>query len=164
MARSARDVQGLAEAYSLFDQLPGAAEQELAVEMAAIGRELLAAQRADVPKATGKLEAALTLQLLLSRLKVRVGLIGIGGRAFLGRAFYGRFVEFGRRAQTVIVTRRLKRNGRKGRSKTGKPYKLRVNPKPGARPFVEQPFLAEVADAHLSDFWADALARIGAKP
>lgn len=190
--------QGLAEAYSLLDLIPSAAEQELATEMAAIGRELLAAQQADVAKDTGALEGALSLQVILKRLQVRVGLLrgareggsfnGRVRRAIQGGPFYGRFVEFGHRAQTVLVTRRIKRanrrltgNNRKGQTRKtlfrgasdrmrrrgpnkgtpiGSPYKIRVKAM-SARPFVAQPLLAEVAASHLSDFWANALERLG---
>jgi hypothetical protein len=191
-------IQGLAETYSLLDQLPSAAHEELAVELALMARELSAAQHADVAKDTGELDAALTYQLLLSRLKIKVGLLS-GGRAgytFNGRQrkalaggpFYGRFVEGGRAAQTVLVTRRIKKrkvrgNGRNGTTRrviyktpkrrlrrnsspnrgsfVGDPYKIRVKAQ-AARPFVAQPLLVEVAESHLSDFWANALARTGA--
>lgn len=190
-------VDGLAETYSLFDQLPRAAADELAVEIAIVGRELLAAQHADVAKDTGALDGALALQLLLERLTIRVGLLK-GGRAaskFNGRAskakaggpFYGRFVEFGREEQTVLVTRRIKQrrlrgNNRKGNNRRtqfggasdrlrrrgpnrgtpiGSPYKLKVK-QMGARPFVAQPLLEEASSTILSDFWANALKRLGA--
>jgi len=192
-------VQGLADAYSLLDHLPTAAHEELAVEMGVIARELSAAQRADVAKDTGALEAALTYQLELERLQVKVGLLSgarsartFNGRTFKARAggpFYGRIVESGRAAQTVLVTRRIKKrkvkgNGRNGTKRrvllttpkrrlrrgsspnagtfVGDPYKLRVKAK-AARPFVAQPLLVEVAENHLSDFWVDALARLGAR-
>ncbi|HEX8419468.1 MAG TPA: hypothetical protein VF638_05585 [Sphingomonas sp.] len=190
-------VQGLAEAYSFLGNAGASAREELGVELAIIGREILAAQRADAPKATGKLDAALSLQLLLANLKVRIGLLlggrdagKINGRRDKGRSggpFYGRIVEFGRRAQTVLVTRRIKRrrvkgNGRNGTIRTvtyatpkrrmrrrsspnagsfvGDPYKLRVQAKEG-RPFVAQPLLREVADQHIGEYWGRVLARMG---
>ncbi len=185
----AEKVEGLAEAYALFGQLPDAAEYELGVEMAIIGREILAAQHADVAKLTGALDAALALQLLLDRLKIRVGLLAKGGRgrrAGQGGPFYGRFVEFGRSAQTVVVTRRIKKRRARGNSKNGNtrrieyqgastrlrrrgpnkgtpigsPYKLRVRVRQ-AHPFVAQPLLQEAADLHLSDYWAKVLALAG---
>lgn len=188
-------VDGLAETYSLFDQLPQAAEDELAVEMAILGREILAAQHADVAKDTGALGAALSLQLLLDRLKIRVGLIGrdarkVNGRTYKARTggpFYGRFVEFGRSEQTVVVTRRIKQRRLKGNNRQGNtrrtqfggaserlrrrgpnrgtpigsPYKMRVRGM-GKRPFVAQPLLHDAASSLLSDFWANALRRLGA--
>lgn len=188
-------IEGLAETYSLLDQIPQAAQDELAVEMAILGREILVAQQADVAKDTGKLSAALSLQLLLERLKIRVGLIGQAARTFNGRSykartggpFYGRFVEFGRAEQTVVVTRRIKQrrligNNRKGSTRqtvyggaskrlrprgpnrgtpVGSPYKMRVKGKE-ARPYVAQPLLQEAASSVLSDFWSNALKRLGA--
>lgn len=188
-------IEGLAETYSLLDQIPQAAQDELAVEMAILGREILVAQQADVAKDTGKLSAALSLQLLLERLKIRVGLIGQAARTFNGRSykartggpFYGRFVEFGRAEQTVVVTRRIKQrrligNNRKGSTRQtvyggaskrlrrrgpnrgtpiGSPYKMRVKGKE-ARPYVAQPLLQEAASSVLSDFWSNALKRLGA--
>lgn len=187
-------IQGLAEAYSLFDRLPSAAHEEMAVEIAVIARELSAAQKADVPEATGALSAALTYQVELERLTAKVGLLqdaraarvfnGRQRRAVAGGPFYGRFVEFGRSEQTVLVTRRIKSRRIRGKgadrrviyqtpkrrlrrnsspnrgSYVGDPYKLRVKFK-GARPFVAQPLLQEVADNHLSEFWAGAIARAG---
>ncbi len=195
MPRNA-DVQGLAEAYALFDHLPTAAHEEMAVELGIIARELSAAQHADVPRDTGALDNALTYELLLDRLKVKVGLLRgargartFNGRTFNGKAggpFYGRIVENGRSAQTVLVTRRIKKRRVTGNGRTSKrqvsyatpkrklrqrsspnagtfvgdPYKLRVKAQAG-RPFVAQPLLVEVAESHLSDFWADALTRLG---
>lgn len=195
MARNT-DVQGLAEAYALFDQLPTAAHEEMAVELGVIARELSAAQHADVARDTGALDNALSYELLLDRLKVKVGLLRgardartFNGRSFKAKSggpFYGRFVERGRAAQTVLVTRRIKKRRVTGNGRTSKrqvsyttpkrklrrrsspnagtfigdPYKIRVKALP-ARPFVAQPLLVEVAESHLSNFWADALARLG---
>lgn len=121
------DVQGLGEAYSYLGDIEAQARDEMAVEIGIVSREILAAQKADVAKATGKLEAALTQEVLLDRLRARVGLL-LGSRAAgktvsgrlqkakAGGPFYGRIVEGGRSEQTVVVTRRLKRrvvgNGR----------------------------------------------------
>jgi hypothetical protein len=185
---------GLSEGYSLLDSLAPAAQDELVVELGIIGADLLGAQRADVPEATGALGAALSLQLIAQRLKLRVGLL-IGGRgsysfngrqrkAAAGGPFYGRFVEYGRKAQTVLVTRRVKKrrvkgNGRNGTKRRvtyvfdgtrlrrrgpnrgtpiGSPYRLKVKAK-DARHFVEQPLLEQIAEQDLSDFWTNVLAR-----
>ena len=187
MAASPRNVQGLADAYSLFDNLPSAAEQELGVEMVAIGREVLAAQKADVAKETGPGGRAVApgnpLAAEGANWSAQRGARGLQfngrvRRAIQGGPFYGRFVEFGRRAQTVLVTRRIRAanrrlagNNRKGNNRrllftgdkarlrrrgpnkgtpVGSAYKIRVKAM-AARPFVAQPLLADVADAHLSD-------------
>lgn len=172
-------LRGLAEANALFDSLPPDAEAQLAVEMAIIGRETLAAQRALVPVDTGELKGDLGLQLLLDQLKVRVGLLiggrdagKLNGRARRGRSggpFYGRIVQFGRAAQTVIVTRKagLKRllgNNRKGNTRRGvyerKPYKMKVKAM-AARNFVFVPGAAETAMGQLAEFWSRLLVRRG---
>lgn len=190
-------IQGLAETYSLLDRLPSAAHEELAVELAVMARELSAAQHQDVAKDTGELDRALSHQLLLDRLKIKVGLLrgaraggtfnGRQRKAVAGGPFYGRMVEGGVAAQTVLVTRRIKKRTTRGRGRgkgvrttyqtpqrrlryrkkspnrgtyVGDPYKLRVKAK-SARPFVAQPLLVEVAENHLSEFWANAIARTG---
>ena len=107
MARGST-VQGLADAYSLLDHLPTAAHEELAVEMGVIARELSAAQRADVAKDTGALEAALTYQLELERLKVKVGLLSgaRGARNFAQRVLCSfRSVQLSRMLSATVCTR-----------------------------------------------------------
>jgi hypothetical protein len=187
---------GLDSALAFFEAVPTAAEQEMVVELAIVGRELLGAQHHDVAKDTGALDAALSMQVLANGLKVRVGLLRgarsaktFNGRKFKARTggpFYGRIVEDGRRAQTVLVTRRVKKrriNGNGSTSKravtylgaakrkrpasspnagtyVGDPYKLRVKAR-AAHPYVAQPVLMEAAELHLADFWASALTRLG---
>jgi hypothetical protein len=194
MARNS--VQGLAETYSLFGALAEAARDEMALELAQIGGELLEAQQADVARKTGTLAGALEKQVLTDRLKVKVGLLsgarearkfnGRQRKAVAGGPYYGRIVEGGRSAQTVLVTRRIKKrrvqgNGRNTKRTVvydtakkrlrrssspnrgtfvGDAYKLRVKAK-AARPFVAQPLFQQVAENHLSEFWAKLLARTG---
>ncbi|WP_295560615.1 hypothetical protein [uncultured Sphingomonas sp.] len=191
---SRRDaVQGLAEAYSLMDGLPGAARDEFIVELGLIGRELHDAQEADAAKRTGAMASALTYRVDAEQLRLRVGLLSRQARAKRSRgrdsfygAFYAPFIEFGVAAQTVLVTRKVKKRRVTGNGKTsrreviystprkrqrrrsspnrgtfvGDPYKLRVKPR-AARPFVAQPLLMQVADNHLSEFWSYAIARLG---
>jgi hypothetical protein len=165
-------VQGLAEAYSLLDAVPEAAREELAVELAIIAREdILPEQRRLVAKDTGHLESGLGIQLDLERLRVRVGLFGIGstrrGSHDDGR-YYGRFVNFGRKAQTVRVERRRRVKGRlrasRGRKRAediAARYKLRVKAA-AARPFIQVPGAEASALKRLETFWAAVLARSGA--
>ncbi|RSV15193.1 hypothetical protein CA235_09665 [Sphingomonas sp. ABOLF] len=175
-------VKGLAEAHSMFGAVPAAARDQLGVELAIIARDILAAQKRDAPNETGKLEAGLQLHLQLEELRVRVGLLNLlRGRSKL---FYGRIIEFGRRAQTVLVTRHLKRrvrgNGRTskrtiqylGESKRlrrrgpnagtpiGSAYKMRVRAMP-ERPFVrkERPEI-DVAQ-RLANFWGSTIKSAG---
>jgi len=195
MSRETR-MTGLVEALAFFDAVPTAAQQEMVVELAIVGRELLGAQHHDVAKDTGELDASLSMQVIADKLKVRIGLLrgaraagtsnGRKVKARAGGPFYGGIVEDGRHAQTVLVTRRVKKRRVTGNGKTGKrlvtylggtrrkrpasspnagtfvgdPYKLRVRAR-AAHPFIAQPVLMEAADLHLADFWANALTRLG---
>ena len=178
MAGRRSRVEGLDQALAMLDGLPDVAREEMGVEMAILGREILAVQKADVPKDKGDLAAALSLRLMIDRLKVRVGLhrrskqsysFNRGRRRATGIPFYGRIVEFGRKAQTVLVTRRIKRRSARGNNKNGnrrrnvyegKPYKMRVKAMAG-RPYVAQPMLQDAAELHFADYWAKVLARTG---
>lgn len=170
MSRQSR-IDGVEGAIAFLDRdVPNAAREQLSVEMAIIGREVLAAQRADVAKDTGATEAALTLQLLVEQLKVRIGLIKGSSSRGSRNGFVGRLIEFGRKAQTVVVTRRLKRrvrgNGRYGTKRRviyeGKPYTLRVRAM-APRPFIAQPELRDAAEQHLSEYWQKVLTRAGGR-
>ncbi|MFZ3485286.1 hypothetical protein [Sphingomonas sp. 3-13AW] len=175
-------VKGLAASYAMLGEVPQAAREQLGVELAIISRDILAAQKRDAPNGTGKLEAGLQLQLQMDELRVRVGLLNL--RRGRSKLFYGRIIEFGRRGQTVLVTRNLKRkirgNGRTskrtvqylGESKrmrrrgpnagtpVGSPYKMRVRAM-AERPFVrkERPEI-DVAQ-RLANFWSATISTAG---
>ncbi len=186
----AADVRGLAEAHALFNGLAPAAAHELADEIARISRDVSALQQDVVAKKTGHLRGGLVVQLLTERLQARVGLLGIAGgrrsKGVLGTRYYGRFVNFGRAAQTVVVTRRLKRrvkgNGRNGTKRRviyegaskrlrrrgpnkgtpiGSPYKMRVRAKE-AREFVHLPAAQTIAAQRLATFWSRVMPAAGA--
>lgn len=131
----------------LLKQLGPAVKDELVELLDDAGDELLAAERADVVVRTGALKAGLVKALLKASLRLRVGL---PKKAFRGRhsLFYGRVVEFGRKAQIVNVTR-----GRK------KPYKMRVRAL-AARPFVfkRRGALRTSINTRIRTFWDRALA------
>lgn len=183
-------VRGLSQAFSLFDGLPAAAAHELADLIGRVARDVSAAQQEAAPSDTGHLRGGLTTQLLTERLRARVGLLGINGgraaRAALGSRYYGRFVNFGRKAQTVLVTRRLKRrvtgNGRNGTKRRviyegastqlrrrgpnrgtaiGSPYKMRVKAK-AAREFVHLQAAQAIAAQRIADYWSRVLPAAGA--
>lgn len=183
-------VRGLAEANTLFNGLPAAAAHELADLIGRVSRDVSAAQQDATPSATGHLRGGLSVELLTERLRARVGLLGIkggrGARAALGSRYYGRFVNFGRKAQTVLVTRRLKRrvkgNGRNGTKRRviyegastrlrrrgpnrgtaiGSPYKMRVKPR-AAREFVHLPAAQAIAVQRIADYWSRVLPAAGA--
>lgn len=187
---SGTNVNGLAEQFAFFDNLPQAAREELGVELAIIGREGLAAQKAIVAARahdTGRLEAGLSVQLLVDQLKVRMGLIGVaatsksatrhaakkggGDPRNYGDLFYGRIVYFGRRAQTVMVERRRRVNGalrqQKGRRKRASDivsrYAMRIEAR-AAIPFIDAPGPLFERDAlgQLGEYWSRVLNRAGA--
>ena len=164
-----------------FDSIPKEAEEQLGVELAIIGREYRDQQRAAAPEDTGTLRGALSVWLMLEQLRVRVGLIGTRNRRSkkrsYGNAFYGRFVEFGRKAQTVLVQRRRRvladvgdgvqkrilrtSRGRKLAADIAKTYSLKVKAR-APHPFIFIPNAQEIATQRLADFWSQTLARAGA--
>lgn len=174
-------LQGLANAYALMDAIPSAAEKQVAADLIDIGEVVHKAQLGEVPIAAmarngepepGTLKAGLSVQLLLDQLKVRIGLIGNiskrSGNTNLGGLFYGVIVNFGRVAQTVLVTRHIKARRITGNGKTSKrkvhyltkPYSMRVRHM-DPREFiqVDAEVQAEV-DAKAADFWANTLSQV----
>jgi hypothetical protein len=138
----------------MLGAVPQAAADQLAVELALIGKDVLAAQKRDVANRTGALEAGLSVQVLVDALRVRVGLIGKKTKLF-----YGRIVERGRRAQVVLA----KRGGRGGRRSqaVAATYSMRVS-RLAPRPFVhvDRPELR--AEQRLASFWSEVLTNVGA--
>jgi hypothetical protein len=153
-------VQGLASVYALIDKLPEAARKELGSELPAIGQDILAAQRADVAKQTGALSAGLSVQYLVDQLRLRVGLIDLkGSRAKL---YYGRFVEYGRKAQ-VVLARRRRVGGRVVARALAASYTMRVTAL-APRPFVQvvRPDLDTKIANRLANFWSSSIDRAAA--
>jgi len=166
-------MRGMQELLNLFDTLPKATEEEIKNDLPRIGAEVLAAQKSEVPVRTGDLWRGLSTQVLSGGWKIRIGLMGItnkrSGKTSYG-LYYGRFVEFGRRGQTVTVQRRRRVAGRlrstRGRKRAEDivaTYSMKVRPEP-PRPFVQAPAAeAALLDAgeNLADFWDKVLARTG---
>ena len=160
----AEPIVGLDAAERMFDAMPDAVREQLGVEVAIIARDVLALQQVRAPKDTGTLEGSLGVLLLLDQLRARVGLIG------KRNTFYGRIIEFGRSAQTVLVQRRRRVGGalrlsarRKRLEDVVATYKLRVKAR-APQPFVlvPEPDLDAVADRRLADFWSQVIAHVGA--
>jgi hypothetical protein len=177
-------VTGLAETYSLLARIPDAARDQLGVEIARIGYDVLAGQRRDVAKATGALDAGLGVQLQIDQLRARIGLIGIKARSTsalrrarregrspgesFGDLYYGRFVEYGRRAQVVLVQRRRRvggrlrsSRGRKHAEDVGATYAMKV-PAMAPRPYVHVDRPEIHAEQRLANFWGQVMANAGA--
>lgn len=164
-----------------FDTIPKAAREQLGVELAIIGRDFRDQQKAAAPEGTGLLRGALAVLLMLEQLRIRVGLIGQRNRRTrkrsYGDAFYGRFVEFGRKAQTVIVQRRRRvrvdvgdgkqkailrtSRRRKIAADIVSTYSMKVKAQ-AARPFIFVPNAQDIAESRLVTFWDNTLARAGA--
>lgn len=165
-------IEGLAETYSLFGRITDSAREQLAVEEASIGYDVLAAQKRDVAKDTGALEAGLSLQLQVAQLRVRVGLLLAGTASKAAHrisVYYGRFVEFGRHAQVVLVQRRRRVGGKlrlgPGRRKRlediASTYSMKVSALP-PRPFVHVDRPEIHAEQRLAEFWSQVLSNAGA--
>lgn len=184
MAAGSNRVQGLAETYSLLGAIPQAAREQVGVEMARIGYEILAAQKRDVAKDTGALAAGLSLVAQIEELRLRVGLIGVKARSqsalrraakagrppgeSYGGLYYGRFVEYGRRAQVVNVVRgttnskALSAAQKRARGAAPrKPYKMRVRAM-APRPFVHVDRPEIRFEQRIANFWSEVLGKAGA--
>lgn len=164
-----------------FDQISDAARDQLGVELAIIGRELRDRQRAAAPEDTGALRGGLSVWLMLEQLRVRVGVLGQrnrrSGKRSYGDLFYGRIVEFGRKAQTVIVQRRRRvkvdigdgkqkailrtSRRRKLAADIAATYSLKVKAR-APHPFIFVEGAQESATQRLVNFWDQTLSRVGA--
>lgn len=163
--RGPKAVENLDAQFALFERLPIAARYVLADILAAIGIKGQAYQRQLAPQGeTGRLRRGIEWEAVAAALRVRIGLLRLG----TGDApYYGRFVHFGRAAQTVLVQRRRRVNGRlrtRGRRKIAEDivatYKLRVRAR-AATPFVVLDGRMEgIIDAQLAQFWPKALDRV----
>jgi hypothetical protein len=159
-------VQGLAETYALFDRIPQSADEQLTRLVVDIGLDVLGAQQRDVAKRTGTLASGLSIQADPGQHRARVGLLGTTGRS---KYYYGRFVEFGRRAQTVIVQRRrrtggklrLNRSRRKMAEDIAATYSMHVSPL-APRPFVHVDRPEIRTEQRLAAFWGKVKAGAGA--
>lgn len=98
-----RRVRGDKSFARLLKQLPASVKQEIVVEHNVTGREVLAEQQARVPVLKGRLKAGLSMKVLPASLRLQVGLIG---KPINKKLHYGRIVQFGRKAQIVIATRK----------------------------------------------------------
>lgn len=188
-------IQGLNQAIATIEALPNAARWEFADMLGRLGRDILAIQRAHVARDTGALAAGLSSELHINEatIRLRVGLLGVEARSKsaqrraakagggdprnLGDIFYGRFVEFGRKAQTVAVERRRRVGGKlryepgsRGRRKRiedfvgpNGSYTMDVRAM-APRPFINPPdgSVDAVVDQRTTSFWERTLSRAGA--
>jgi hypothetical protein len=159
-------IRGLREVRRLLKRMPDAVRDEILAMLEETGRQVLSSQQAAAPRRTGALASGLSMRLSRATLRLRVGIVG---KPAARRLFYGRIVEFGRKAQTVMATRgnRLARPGSKGgralvRSNRSI-YEMRVRAM-APRPFVRTSRAFGIRNSlggRLSRFWDGALARAG---
>jgi len=156
--------RGFAETGSFLDRLPDETRGRLAWLLAELGTEVSAAQKAALASkthGTGFLSGGLGVDVLLERLRVRIGLLALQAGRRSSR-YYGRFVEFGRRAQTVRVIRGTSASPksasvrRKHNQRVRGAYTLRVRAM-APREFIFLPDLEARADRRLADFWSEIL-------
>ena len=95
----------------LLKRLPETVADELRAQLEDTGKLVLGRQKARAPVYQGKprkgltpgaLREGLSYKVLPKSLRLRVGLVG---KATNRKLFYGRFVQFGRKAKTVIANR-----------------------------------------------------------
>lgn len=172
MGRQSRS-DGIAETIAFFEALPEAAREELADTLSALGGDAQKFMQGKAPKRTGRLRRGISWISIVQGLRVRIGLLGMSGES----PYYGRFVNFGRRAQTVVVQRRRRvrrtysngasfnllrlRRRRKIAEDIVATYTLHVRARAPV-PFVvfDTGFEAR-ADSSFADFWGRVLTRSG---
>lgn len=101
-ARKSR-VIGAGKVRKLLRRLPETFRDEIVSALQGLGPKLLGRARAEAPRRSGALAAALAFKVYPRTLRLRMGLLS----KRLGRDhFYGHILEVGRKAQTVNVKRR----------------------------------------------------------
>jgi hypothetical protein len=111
-------MKGVSAIRSLLKRLPEEVRQELIVQHHLTGREVLGLQKGKVPVDTGALQRGLSMKVLPASTQLKVGLVG---KPINRRLFYGRIVQFGRKAQVVIAART--HGSIEGRKLFGRGYK-----------------------------------------
>lgn len=101
MARS--KVRGAAKLRRRLRSMPDYVENEVRDEFNAIGQRMLARAKAEAPRRTGRLAAALAVKVLPRSLNMKLGLLT---KARQRKFFYGYILDRGRRAQVVKARRR----------------------------------------------------------
>jgi hypothetical protein len=141
-------LRGVAKTRRLLKRMPDAVQQEVLNALNATGRELAAGMQARAPVRTGALRAALSYKVFPKTLRMQVGILGPKGAR--SKLFYARILEFGRKAQTVTITR----GPRAGAS-------MRVSPLT-ARRFVTRgnTVLRDTLTKNLKNMWEAALGRV----
>lgn len=172
--RAASAIRGSKSFRRLLRGMPDAVRAEMADVLTKAGPSAAALieRRIDATtrRRTGSLRAAVKWKVFPRTLRLQAGFLG--NKSTRTRVFYARILDLGRRAQTVVVTRRQKvlralgnnRNGNNRRFiRAGQPYKLRVRAI-AAKRFVTAGAggLRQVVGVQLKGIWERALRRIAA--
>lgn len=156
--------RGFTEAAAMFDRLPQDARTRLASLLRDVGDEFASAQKTSLAtqtNGTGFLGQGIEAEVLIEQLRMRSGLLALNRGKKTSR-FYGRFVNFGRKAQNVLVTRgtsgstnsATSRRRRRDKLSLRKPYILRVRAKAG-REFIALPDADARIMRRTADFWSE---------
>ena len=145
----------------MLRRLPDTAREEMADVLDGAGGELVAAIKADTPVLTGALRRGISKKLSRRTLKLQVGLVG---RPINRKLFYGRIVEFGRKAKTVMVQRRRAganngyRGGRKRAEDIATTYRMRIKAR-APHPFIykRRDLLRNAIADRIKAFWNNTL-------
>jgi hypothetical protein len=95
-------LKGAASFRRLLRRLPEAAREEVASFLDGAGARLLGRARAETPRKTGELAAALTYKLLPKSLRLRIGLLT---KRTQRDYYYGYILDQGRKAKRVMIRR-----------------------------------------------------------
>ena len=160
--------RGFSETSAMFDRLPQDVRSRVGFMLLELSGELSAAQKSRLAaqtSGTGFLGRGIEAETMLEQLRMRAGLLALTkGRK--NSRFYGRFVEFGRKAQNVRVIRgtsastksATSRRRRAGGQTLRKPYTLRVKAM-APREFIALPDVEARVMRRTANFWAEVLAQ-----
>lgn len=148
------NIAGLIRFRRIMRLLPDTVAGEVIVELNVTGRQIAAVMRARTPRKSGRLIAGESYKVFPRTLRLQVGLLN--SRRGGDPLFYGRIQDLGRKAQVVMVQRRIRRNV----MKFTKRYSMNVRAMTGKR-FVTGRFteLRRTLNQNLRGIFSRALAK-----
>ena len=148
------DIRGLIRVRRLMKRLPDEVAGEIVVEFNVTGRQIAAVMQARTPRKSGRLIAGESYKVFSRTLRLQVGLLAT--RRGADPLFYGRIQDLGRKAQVVMVQRRLRR----GVMKFTRRYRMKVRGAEGKK-FVTGRFteLRRTLNQNLRGIFARGLAK-----
>ncbi len=147
-------VRGALRVRNILRSLPDECQQMLVQELEAAGPKVLQRARSEAPRRTGALKEGLGFKVYPRLGQLIVGIYG--SKQKVRDLFYGRILEFGRRAQTVMR-----------RSRSGVRHPMKVKPIPASRYDIIGPRTLRYAQyllrPALKNAFSNALRRAGEK-